>query len=327
MTVLEPHFPQLPRQAERPFWSVMIPTYNCAGYLADTLRSVLKQDLGPDVMQIEVIDDCSGKDDPQVVVNAIAKERVDFYRQPKNVGAIANFNSCIERSRGHYVHILHGDDTVEDGYYACIAELIRCYPDVGLYATRNFYVDAELVLIWLSPRLEALEVPSTDVSRFYYECPMQFAAVTVPRTSYEELGGFRPDLVHTADVEMWTRIISSKRGVVSPEVKANYRTFSENDSGRLAKTGENVRDLCRLSEIFASRYPDFSMVLGKRKAADLAWHQYRTLSALGDAAGADANRKLWFELTPFGRRLAKSLKQISLVRRILATEPAKIGRY
>lgn len=40
----------------RPLWSVMIPTYNCASYLRETLASVLAQDPGPDLMQIAVVD-------------------------------------------------------------------------------------------------------------------------------------------------------------------------------------------------------------------------------------------------------------------------------
>ena len=35
----------------------MIPTFHCAQFLHQTLESVLSQDPGPDVMQIEVIDD------------------------------------------------------------------------------------------------------------------------------------------------------------------------------------------------------------------------------------------------------------------------------
>ena len=47
----------------RPYWSVMIPTYNPrADYLEETLRSVLQQDPGPEQMQIEVIDDGSTVD-------------------------------------------------------------------------------------------------------------------------------------------------------------------------------------------------------------------------------------------------------------------------
>ena len=55
-------------EGKRPIWSVMIPTYNCANYLRETLASVLAQDPGADVMQIEVVDDHSTKDDPKAVV-------------------------------------------------------------------------------------------------------------------------------------------------------------------------------------------------------------------------------------------------------------------
>ena len=54
----------LPQEAARPKWSVMIPAYNCARFLAATLESVLAQDPGPAQMQIEVVDDCSS-DDPK----------------------------------------------------------------------------------------------------------------------------------------------------------------------------------------------------------------------------------------------------------------------
>ena len=74
-------------------------------------------------MQIEVVDDCSNKDDPEAVVKSLGRGRVEFHRKSKNAGPIANFNTCIERSRGRYVHILHGDDTVEDGYYRMHSEI------------------------------------------------------------------------------------------------------------------------------------------------------------------------------------------------------------
>src|SRR5438128_483601 len=101
----------------RPLWSVMIPTFHCARFLRQTLESVLSQDPGPDVMQIEVIDDCSTQDDPESVVRAVAGERVHFFRQPKNVGHTRNFETCLQRARGYLVHLLHGDDAVLPGFY------------------------------------------------------------------------------------------------------------------------------------------------------------------------------------------------------------------
>ena len=310
---------------KQPFWSVMIPTYNCAEYLGQTLHSVLAQDLGPELMQIEVVDDCSNKDDPEAIINAVGRGRVEFHRKPKNGGAIANFNTCLERSRGQYVHILHGDDTVLNGYYECIDGLIKRYPHAGLYATRCFYIDAESVLMWISPRVEDLEVPSKSASKFYYECPLQFAGVTVRRASYEKLGGFRTDLVHTADVEMWARIVSSETGVVSSEVKANYRMFIQNDTGRLASRGENIRDICRLYNLFASRYPDFSIVFARQKAAERALYQSEQFNALGDMTAAQINRELWAELTPFRKRVIDRIKKSAFVRRV-ASGKAPIPR-
>ena len=64
---------------------------------------------------------------------------------------------------------------------------------------------------------------------------------------------------------MWARIISVGTGVISSEVKANYRIFLGNDTDRLAKNGENIKEICRLHEIFASRYPNFRCSLPDRR--------------------------------------------------------------
>ncbi|MFZ0430475.1 MAG: glycosyltransferase, partial [Acidobacteriota bacterium] len=81
-------------------WSVMIPTFNCATFLRETLASVLAQDPGPAQMQIEVVDDRSTKDDPEEVVRELGRGRVAFHRNRRNQGVTANFNSCVARSRG-----------------------------------------------------------------------------------------------------------------------------------------------------------------------------------------------------------------------------------
>src|SRR5712692_12027908 len=71
----------------RPFWSVMIPTYNPrADYLEETLRSVLQQDPGPEEMQIEVIDDHSSDDLAAQTVRRVGGGRVSFHAEPQNRG-------------------------------------------------------------------------------------------------------------------------------------------------------------------------------------------------------------------------------------------------
>src|ERR1700759_1744825 len=77
----------------RPIWSVMVPVYNCGSYLPQALRSILQQDPGPALMQIEVVDDCSTDIDVEELVRTIGKGRIVYYRQPENVGSLRNFET------------------------------------------------------------------------------------------------------------------------------------------------------------------------------------------------------------------------------------------
>ena len=131
----------VPEGTARPFWSVMIPTYNCARFLRQTLESVLSQDPGPDMMQIEVVDDRSTLDDPAAVVAEVGRGRVAFYRQPRNVGHTRNFETCLKRARGKVVHLLHGDDYVLDGFYRKLQHAFESQPQIGAAFCRQIFTD------------------------------------------------------------------------------------------------------------------------------------------------------------------------------------------
>src|SRR2546430_13290364 len=90
----------LPADDSRPFWSVMIPTYNPrADYLEQTVRSVLQQDPGSEQMQIEVIDDCSKDDTASEVTRRVGAGRVIFHAESQNRGLANTWNRCAERAR------------------------------------------------------------------------------------------------------------------------------------------------------------------------------------------------------------------------------------
>lgn len=252
-----PRIDPVPEGIPRPFWSVMIPTYNCAEYLGETLRSVLCQDPGREYMHIEVIDDCSTKDDPEAVVREIGESRVSFFRQLKNVGAIENFNTCIRRSRGEWVHILHGDDSVRPGFYERARQGVTTHPDVGAAVSRIIHMDEESH--WMS--LAELEAHAPGVlgddfvARLLLVQRIQFAGIIVRRSAYEELGGFRPELVHCADWDMWKRIALRERIFYDSEPLACYRIHVGADTARLMKTGENVIDERRAIRLSCAYVP------------------------------------------------------------------------
>jgi hypothetical protein len=275
----------------RPFWSVMIPTYDCADYLRRTLASVLAEAPDASEMQIEVVDDCSTRDDPARVVEEIGRGRVAFYRQPRNQGAIATFNTCIARARGEWLHILHGDDLVVPGFYAVMRAAAAQRPDLGAAFCRCRVIDVH------DHEIELYELEREDsgpldafIMRLGVWCRIQTPTIVVRRAVYEHLGGFDGRFVHAADWEMWQRIVAHYPVWYECRALACYRSHPESDSSRLARTGSNVADVRRAID-FAQRYfsDGVAPTIRRRALAFLAgaatWTAKR-MRAAGDTTGA-----------------------------------------
>jgi glycosyltransferase involved in cell wall biosynthesis len=221
----------------------MIPVYNRITYLESTLRSVLSQDPGAEEMQIEVIDDASLEADPEPLVRRLGGDRVSFVRQPRNFGAFANCNKCIERARGEWVHILHSDDVVFSGFYARLKAALERNDDVGAAFCRHAFIDENER--WI--RTSELERTTPGILQDFIEkvgvSPrIQCPAIAVRRTVYEKLGGFREDLPYSGDWEMWKRIAVSYPFWYEPMTLAAYRVHSRSQTHVLMGSGETTAD-------------------------------------------------------------------------------------
>jgi len=250
----------VPSEVQRPLWSVMIPTYNCAEYLRETLASVLAQDLDPDLMQIEVIDDCSTQDDPKAVVEELGKGRVEFYRQPQNVGYIKNFETCVQRSRGHLVHLLHGDDRVRPGFYQKLQQGFEQSPDIGAAFCRCIYMEPDGH--WEA--LTNLEQRTSGIIENWLEKiatgqRLLTPSAVVRRQVYEKLGGFDTRFICTGeDWEMWVRIATSYPVWYEAEPLAEYRVRRPGSlSGNTTRSGRFSQDMIIATEIIESYLPRY----------------------------------------------------------------------
>jgi len=240
---------------DRPFWSVMIPTYNGARYLGESLGSVLAQDPGADYMQIQVIDDHSTVGDPEAVVRDLAGGRVSFYRQPRNVGHIANFNTCLERSVGMVVHVLHDDDTVRLGFYEHLERGLRQHPEAGAALSRHIYSDSDGHWWSISP-LERRTPGILDgwLKKIASGQRVATPSMAVRRSTYEALGGFDPrsGRVGGEDWEMWVRIATRYPVWFEPEPLAVYRATRQ---GSLTGTADGLaltNDMFRVTQLVES---------------------------------------------------------------------------
>jgi glycosyltransferase involved in cell wall biosynthesis len=265
-----PKIDPVPERINRPFWSVMIPTYNRTQYLGETLRSILEQDPGSEDMQIEVIDNCSTEGEAEAIVKEIGKGRVDFYRQPYNVGMAGNWNTCINRARGHWVHILHDDDTVRPGFYSRLREALEREPSVGAAFCRHIYMDGEGH--W--QHLSLLENRTSGIlpywlERFAVGLSVQCPSIIVRRSVYEKLGGFCLELKYMPDCEMWKRIAAHYPFWYEPQPLACYRSqHSYSETSSLFQSGIVIADGYKVIEISRSYLPEAITTKTISKAKD-----------------------------------------------------------
>jgi len=267
--------PPVEASGARPRWSVMIPTYHCAIYLRSTLESVLSQDPGSDAMQIDVVDDCSTLDDPRAVVEEIGRGRVTFFRQPRNVGHVANFNTCLRRSRGDLVHILHGDDCVAPGFYATMQRIFDDHPEIGAAFCQHIVMDEAGHWIALAELEAHAGGPIADwLERIATGPRLQPPAMVVRRSVYEALGGFdRRITAYGEDWEMWVRIASRYTVWYEPTALALYRVRTHSLARQSTRTGANMHDMATVIDIIQGYVP-----LALR--SDVV-HTARTVGALG----------------------------------------------
>ncbi|BDA70282.1 hypothetical protein CAL7716_044480 [Calothrix sp. PCC 7716] len=258
----------IPDGEKRPLWSVVIPTYNCAEYLRETLASVLAQDPGPEVMQILVVDDHSTKDDPQAVVTELGQGRVEFYRQAENVGNTKNYATGLHLSRGKIIHLLHGDDCVLYGFYSNMQQAFEKAPEIGAAFCRHIFMDEQSHWLRLST-LEQLEsgILNNWLERIATIQIIQTPSIVVRREVYEKLGGFDQRLRFTEDWEMWTRVAANYPVWYEVEPLALYRERPGSITKLCLNNGDNVRQIYKAIDIFKLYLPEEIISKARKKNA------------------------------------------------------------
>ncbi|HAW21692.1 MAG TPA: family 2 glycosyl transferase [Flavobacteriales bacterium] len=230
--------------APRPFWSVMIPTYNCQKFLAETLRSVISQAPDASMMEIWVVDDGSPEGSPEELVREIAGDRVKFHRHPKNLGHVKNFEFCLNQARGEVVHMLHGDDYVLPGFYSAHEKAYKENPEIGAAFCCSRQIREAGEFVSNSPMVigNTGVLPSDWVLELCVTNRLETPSITVKRSVYEKHDAFDSLYGWTEDWEMWGRIAASEPMYFIHDILAVYRRVEVSNTSKRYRTGENVTD-------------------------------------------------------------------------------------
>jgi glycosyltransferase involved in cell wall biosynthesis len=206
-----------------PAVSIVIPTYNRAALISESITSVLRQSYSN--FEVIVVDDGS-TDATADVVNAFSDKRLIFLRQ-ENKGRSAARNRAITCARGRYIAFLDSDDIyLEDKLERQIAYM-ESHPDVGMTYTSALCIDASGDLL---PRKYEATVSGNiqeDIA-FYIPVTITLPTVMVRREVFDTVGGFDEAMCRFEDTDMWRRISKSYSIGAIQEYTCKLRTHGGN---------------------------------------------------------------------------------------------------
>ncbi len=259
---------------DRPFWSVMIPTFNAnRTYLVQALESVLAQDPGFPHMQIEVIDDGTAAFDLEATVNDIGQGRIACHRHSKTLGLAANWNSCIQRARGFWVHILHQDDKVLPGFYQRLRGPCGDQRAAAAFC-RGAGIDESGATQWVQEaERETAGVLANFVSREAAANRIVSPAIVICRAVYEEIGGFHTGMPYCADWDLYKRAAVYGAVWYEPQCLACWRQHAMSATAQLKSTGDDLVDRRKSIEL-SKAYLPFNVELASSNTAlktSLVW--------------------------------------------------------
>lgn len=217
---------------------VIVPCYCYGRFLRECVKSVVEQQ--GVALRVLVIDDCSPDDTAEVARQLQAEdERVSFIRHKSNQGHIATYNEGIAWTRSEYYLLLSADDYLLPGALRRTVSFMEEHPSVTLAFGQA---------VVRSDRAEEPDVTTAADAgwemvpgRIFIErsgarnCVPTPAAV-VRTLVQKRIGGYRPDLPHAGDMEMWLRLAAHGDVGVTQAFHAVYRRHSDNMSLNYTKS-------------------------------------------------------------------------------------------
>jgi glycosyltransferase involved in cell wall biosynthesis len=204
----------------RPDVSVVIPVYNAARYLAESIASIRAQTLRS--IEIIAVDDGSTDGSGEMLDALAAKDpRLKVFHQT-NAGIVGALNNGLAMANGRYVARMDADDIARADRLEKQAAYLDEQPD-------HVFVGCLFRVIDEAGRPGHVQQPGgqgrqTDMRRFPpYVAAVPHPSLMVRRDAIVSLGGYREQFPHAEDHDLFIRLARLGKMAILPEVLLDYR--------------------------------------------------------------------------------------------------------
>lgn len=190
-------------------FSVVIPLYNKASYVAKAIGSVLAQTFAD--YELVIVNDGSKDNSAEIAEKAIAGQQNCKLIRQENAGVSMARNNGVAASQGDYLCFLDADDWWEPTFLEEMSKLIEEFSKAGIYGTNYTIVNetkkkTRVAPIGVDAGFEKGYINYCQVYAKTLAMPLWTGAVCVPRTVFNDFGGFPKGIKLGEDFLLWIRI-------------------------------------------------------------------------------------------------------------------------
>ena len=283
---------------------VVIPSYNSAEFLEETVNSVLAQSVPVDT--IVVIDDASPDDDSFAIGQRLAEAHPSVLSvRQKNGGAAAARNAGFAHLDVDFVIFLDADDRLAPEAVAHHLSAFKAHPDAVIVMGANNVIDAEGTTL-KTDRIPAEMVDRAKLALRVTPCPSQ---CMYRAQAFSDVGRFDPSFRPGDEIDLNLRLERVGTFVSHGEYVMDYRDHSGQGTKRRVY---NARAHLRaLEENLGPKAPDpdIDLYRASRRHWLARYGEVQLRAALGqlrrgNPKDAWAAGKLWLDAVPAWTRNA-----------------------
>lgn len=222
-----------------PFFSIVIPLYNKELFIGQTLDSVLAQTFTD--FEIIIIDDgCTDKS--VAIVNSLEDDRIKLFHQ-KNQGLSIARNNGIKNSNSDYIALIDADDTWSDHHLQQLYNLIKDYPENGVYGTGYVIQKSKNI----NHRANFYKLPENFrgiVPNFFkhslQHCVAWVGSICIPKKVFEAMDYFDTEIFSEQDTDLYIKIALNGYKFVLDDTSISAVHYKASDNNNLSNYKNKV---------------------------------------------------------------------------------------
>jgi len=225
--------------------SVIIPSFNQAEYIEETLLSVIKQNYR--WLELIVID--GGSTDGSVEIIRKYESFISYWISEPDGGQTKALIKGFNKSTGDILCWLNSDDLHEPNTLHEVATYFDNHTEIDMVYGNSLWIDFEG-----KPLRYQREIPFNRFLWLYTYNYIPGMSAFWRRTIYDQVGGLDPNFDLAMDADLWSRFAEVGRLAHEPKVWSQMRFYPEQKNQKLRHLS-NIEDQIIRSRIWGAERP------------------------------------------------------------------------